>query len=1065
MSKPATYIVLEFWDTRRRQPFLVGSVIDSYASGEHDTPRFFKIEGHRLSDDLFLDGDRPRSAREFRQVLARIGGATLYATAEQYRQDLLAKFGHLSDRFFTLLVKALAFQPITDIRRFVYDYVLEARSINIEAMRENLQQYRQFELLAAQTREKISALEEIRSTFAEKLRVEEAILTQDYLILRARREAAAERWEALEQERAQLEQEVAAARAAREDIAKELGRARERQVELEAALRQNSTYLLVDRLEREIRALREREARLREEARALRERAAAEAAKLAEALALARENGSALGADPADPDVAASLAVLAGAADVWAPARQEQWSAPVPSADLETLAAAAGVLADRAADRLHAIRAQSAALVDEQKRLEEDLRRLESRRLAYEPYVDDLRRLIAEETGVEARVLCELLEIPNEKWQNAVEGYLNTQRFDLIVPPEAFDTALAVYERRKHQFRLHSVGLVNTGRILAHGGDDIRGSLAEEVVTDDPYARAYINRLLGRVMKCESEQELKHHNLAITPTCMTYRNHTARQIPFHVYDVWYIGARALVRQRERKQARLAEVREGLAGLARVASLCERFRELLKDKSVLYGDVVRPAWERVSALPALADEVAAKAAELERLDRSELEGLQRELLATRALVESLERQSDELWGREHRARARSEQVEIQLRAAEEERQVLTRELEAFAAAYPDVAGHGAVRYQEERRHRSNEAIVAGFTANRETLRTRAQNLRDQLTRLRFEYNTRYQFGGAPQADDNIAYEAEWRKLTESELPTYSERIAAAKAAAEQEFKEHFVYKLREQIEAAHEEFRRLNSVLREIPFGQDRYQFSVTANPSYKHFYDMLMDPMLLEGYNLFNRDFQERYGAVVSELFSLILEGTEEEQLRNIELFTDYRTYLDFDIRIDHGNGEHSLFSKVCREKSGGETQTPYYVAMVASFLQVYRPRNEDSIRLMMFDEAFNRMDPDRVENTLLFIRQVGLQVLAAAPTDKCEIIAPYMDTTLLVMRSGHRTWVEDYHQVIGEIAAPARAEAAATAEAAGPVDGAPDGATAGDGVMLWSPNAAPRSGPGETVR
>lgn len=179
--------------------------------------------------------------------------------------------------------------------------------------------------------------------------------------------------------------------------------------------------------------------------------------------------------------------------------------------------------------------------------------------------------------------------------------------------------------------------------------------------------------------------------------------------------------------------------------------------------------------------------------------------------------------------------------------------------------------------------------------------------------------------------------------------------------------------------------------------------------------------------------FREKYGQTLDELFRLILDVPEERQAENIRKYTDYRTYLEFDIKIHHSNGETSSFSKVAREKSGGETQTPFYVAMIASFLGLYRPRqNQHSIRLLMFDEAFNRMDPERAEQTLLFIRKLGLQLLAAAPTDKCEIITPQMETTLLAIREGNRAWLEEYHQVLATATSPSdesEAEVAATTE------------------------------------
>ena len=50
--------------------------------------------------------------------------------------------------------------------------------------------------------------------------------------------------------------------------------------------------------------------------------------------------------------------------------------------------------------------------------------------------------------------------------------------------------------------------------------------------------------------------------------------------------------------------------------------------------------------------------------------------------------------------------------------------------------------------------------------------------------------------------------------------------------------------------------------------------------------------------------------------------------------------------------------------KSGGETQTPFYIAVLASFAQLYRvndaTRFGNTVRLVVFDEAVNQMESDR---------------------------------------------------------------------------------------------------------
>lgn len=46
-----------------------------------------------------------------------------------------------------------------------------------------------------------------------------------------------------------------------------------------------------------------------------------------------------------------------------------------------------------------------------------------------------------------------MLEIQDEEWRNAVEGYLNTQRFYVLVEPENFDIALGIYDRLRREKR------------------------------------------------------------------------------------------------------------------------------------------------------------------------------------------------------------------------------------------------------------------------------------------------------------------------------------------------------------------------------------------------------------------------------------------------------------------------------------------------------------------------------------------------------------------------------------------------------------------------------------
>ena len=120
---------------------------------------------------------------------------------------------------------------------------------------------------------------------------------------------------------------------------------------------------------------------------------------------------------------------------------------------------------------------------------------------------------------------------------------------------------------------------------------------------------------------------------------------------------------------------------------------------------------------------------------------------------------------------------------------------------------------------------------------------------------------------------------------------------------------------------------------------------------------------------------------------------------------------LFFDIEDKNKDDEVQRLSRTIDKKSGGETQTPFYIAVLASFAQMYhigkgRNRSEKTPRLIIFDEAFSKMDGDRIEKSILLLRKIGFQVILSTPTEKAADIAPLVDRTIVVLRSGRRSQV-----------------------------------------------------------
>ena len=101
-------------------------------------------------------------------------------------------------------------------------------------------------------------------------------------------------------------------------------------------------------------------------------------------------------------------------------------------------------------------------------------------------------------------------------------------------------------------------------------------------------------------------------------------------------------------------------------------------------------------------------------------------------------------------------------------------------------------------------------------------------------------------------------------------------------------------------------------------------FLYLPSKSYGKYYDMIMDDFnVVQGESIFEGScFIRIIRKSLNELFSK-LALDQDNGIKALDEFTDYRTYMDYDIKITHEDGSYSLYSKVCEEKSGGETQTP----------------------------------------------------------------------------------------------------------------------------------------------
>ena len=987
-----TVVALEFFDHKKKEPFLVGVVIDAY-SDDTLKEQFFIINKATLNDDYFIIDQRPRNITEFKAKMGSLKNAELLLK-DAYKNQLRTKLGHIHEKFFSLFVKAMSFKSIKDIREFVYEYLLEPKEIDLRNLLENMEHYDRFLVLAEETEKKLKDLEVILEKHKQ---LNKDLTTRDlhrYLVLRGNLTDFREKHQNLTAKILELTAEKEKLEERLNFLDQSLVRVREEKEKIQKALWEDSAYRRLKEIEKEIKELFTEQKRLN----MLQEKLQAFLQK--EVLIYEKYGFN-------------KIKSLKESAESF---RLNELKTLLPE-----LLSFRKSLKEQTAQELYRIEAEISTKNALKQEIEEILAGLKQNKHTYPPEVGALINLLKEKfreevkKEVSPKILAELLEVKDERWQNAVEGYLNTQRFDIILPPEDFDRALAIYERYKKERRISRVGIVNTGRVKKYLGQIEKNSLAEEIASDNPYALAYAQFLTGRVIKCEHEGQLKLYPRSITPTCMVYQNHTARQIDFKVYEIPYIGSRAFLKQIEKREQELRELGQELDKLYQEKfKLTERQEELLgvqEEKDREYA-LLEDRLTELLSLTEIEEKILELTKEKESID----------IAGIKALEESLSKlnfEEKELEGEKGRVQGRIGMVTKELEySAQEEQQLKVelsdalKEFEEFCAHNPETVPDGEKRFEEELKEKSPRQIAQNFSSSLKSLETKINNLRADLTELRSKFNQKYAFGGSITGDDITDFLNLYQKLAESELPDYKERMERAKNQAEEEFKSHFVHKLKESIEEARGVFRELNTALKGIKFGEDEYRFRCENAPEYKRYMELIdeVDKLTPGETTLFSGIIREKFKEVMDEMFEGFLHR-DKEAGEFLNRLTDYRNYLTYDIEILHGDGTTSHYSKVYGLKSGGETQTPFYVAIVASFVQLYRiHRGDSTIRLMLFDEAFNRMDADRVESSIRFMKRYGLQPIIAVPSDKLSLIAPHVETNLMVLRMGDQSFVEEFY-------------------------------------------------------
>lgn len=990
-------IVLELEQTVTGEKECAGIVFDVDVKSNEYSRLFFWHKGPVPQDHYRRDG-RVFTIHEMKGFLQEgFGREDQFFTAnhERFRRNLYDVYlgGLDMDKFPRLFKRAIPFKMNIKLEDFVKEYICMEQDIHIDDMQESVVLYGRMRRRIEEARAEIQELEEIREQYgncrrAELLAAEGRYRRDRFLILQ------------LEQAIEELNRKVQAGREDREQQKKSLEELKELREQCQARY---------DEINRQIAGsgYSDLEAKLAdlEDNLDLLERSRRKWSDTVRRLEAWEEEDS------------VSNQIL------WDIDRFRREN--ITGEELERLKAGLKDVRGDAEKQRQEAASEARSLLKEIDLMERDLMELRLGKKAYPRELEaaqrEIRRGLYEKLGrdVPVRILADLLDIRDEMWRNAVEGYLGSNKLALIVEPRYVRDALEVYEGLKDS-RFWHVSVVDTEKLMEQEHAARPGSLAQEVEAGEPYVRAYVNYLLGNVIKCDDAKELRGQRTGVTADCLLYQNYQMRRLnPDNYTRKAYIGEKSMRGRQKELQARLELGRKKLEehqaqeedarrilGLESLNAPAEEYLELLRDME----EKKKKEGQKKKLLK-----------QMEEIGTGTVERLKKEREETAARQALLDRQMDSLKLQIHDREREIENNEKASVIRNEEWVRMQRELtgskvqeEAFDAFLRQETAGKNPDYDKLLR-RTEEQIKAA-----ESDRSQAK---DKLVDIRSIYLKKHPDRDfSASGDQNDEYDALLQELSCDRIQEFEEKCAQQAKIAVEHFKEDFIFKIRSAIKEAFLRRDELNRIIRNLNFGKDRYQFKITRNKgSFGKYYDMFMDESLQvdpstlsdsveHQMDMFSMEHENRYGEAMNDLIRIFIPPETagarelEEARMNMEKYADYRTYLSFEME-QIVEGEERLvigLSRMIRKNSGGEGQNPLYVALLASFAQAYRisqsPKlaRRPTMRLVILDEAFSKMDAEKVASCIELIRGLGFQAIISATNDKIQNYLENVDKTFV---------------------------------------------------------------------
>ncbi|WP_185910727.1 SbcC/MukB-like Walker B domain-containing protein [Xanthomonas cerealis] len=585
------------------------------------------------------------------------------------------------------------------------------------------------------------------------------------------------------------------------------------------------------------------------------------------------------------------------------------------------------------------------------------------------------------DVGIIATPVSDLVRITDASWAPAIEAYLRTNAYALIVDKGREDEAIHVYESIPDSANPFGVKIVQPKNYTV----DVEGlpatALARLIVGENDLAVGFLRSRLRRLLQLESANSRSLDGL--TRKGILVSNGTIERLRLPAMDQVSLGKqdlRAKIDFLTRERMRISqEVTEAERDLLKTSQLMEVTAPLASLKDVL-ANVERWLSEHATQEQEFEEREAAELND----DNPDLQAFHAQMQAISDQANAAKKARDEALHASGMAEQASLTATSALTELSAEVDVCARKAAvAMQAPYVDAGWIDDMRSKWENQGKSIgdmlQTCASGKDRDTKAAGELESDVRTQIQAYASQYNLELTCNPSDPEDVQNFLRAYINHLRESELVTYERQAEEAYGVAVRTFRSRIAASLRSSFDDMFEQLRQLNRLMASLPpfTNDERYKFKYGHTPEYRQLYDFIVKVAERSGDDdLFNDPVNtpEEFRSLVEDV-----DGPHQQ------LLEDYRRFFWFDVVVIGGQGNEIATLKTRMEKgSGGEHRAPLFVVAGAALAAAYGKLQGDTsgMSLILFDELGDKIDGNNTKAVFEYLSSLGLQPIVAAPDD-----------------------------------------------------------------------------------